>query len=202
MKSNILYFIFSFILLFLSFVLVSKARAEILSTSDVGSADVLGGTTQNVYGQSFLISTTENYKVNYVHTKLKKSSSPTDEVLAEIRTDSSGSPSNTVVATSRKIFGSQLTTSFQDVEFYFPTMPELTTGTTYWLILKRSGSANGTNNYSLYYDSNVYADGVLKYSSTGTGSWATSNIGNVDLAIEIFYQENITAGGGGGFCYC
>jgi len=83
---------------------------------------------------------------------LRKVGSPSDNITIEIQTETSGSPSGTAVTngTSGTLAGTGLTTNrFIRYTLTFATPPSLSSGTNYWVVIKRSGAADGSNYYQV-----------------------------------------------------
>ena len=111
---------------------------------------------------------------------LKKIGMPLDNLTVEIRTDSGGLPSGTVVpnGTSNTVAASSLSSSdFKLITFTFATPPQLTGGTQYHLVLKRSGTLDGFSYYVWGADqsSPSYADGAGSVYNSGTSTWAATS---------------------------
>jgi hypothetical protein len=121
------------------------------------------------WAQSFQASS--SYSLGQVIFKLAKRNSPTDNIYVELCSSVGGTP----LATSDNIDGSTLTTSAAEITFTFPSPAALTSGTTYYLQLRRSGVADSTNEYyvSMNASGNPYANGQA-YTLTGNpASWTS-----------------------------
>lgn len=104
---------------------------------------------------------------------LKKSGTPND-ITVRILTNSESSPTKTVIA-SATLNKSLVTSSYGWVSVPFSTLPTLTGGTTYWIMLDTSDDSN-----KYWYwgkdSNNGNGNGVSKYSvdwNTGTPVWTT-----------------------------
>lgn len=75
-----------------------------------------------------------------------KNNSPTGNVWVTIETDSGGAPSGVAVATSELVDVSLISTSatYPDLVFRFSTPPQLTGGTTYWIVIQGDYSVSST----------------------------------------------------------
>jgi hypothetical protein len=78
-----------------------------------------------------------------------KQGSPTDALQLQIYTDGSTQPGTFLATSETLVAGGSLTTSSQLQTFTFNNGPTLTTDTTYWAILSRTGSQDGTNYYKI-----------------------------------------------------
>lgn len=138
--------------------------------------------------QSFVPDTTGT--LAQIDLYLKKNSNPGD-ITVRILSDSSGSPSKTVVA-SATLNASLVTTSYGWVGVTFPTLPTLTAGTTYWAMLD---TADGSNKYWYWgKDSNQgNGNGVSKVSTNwnaATPVW-TTDVG--DFNFKTWFGTGINS---------
>jgi len=110
---------------------------------------------------------------------------PTDNVVVSVEADSGGIPSGTPLASTNLPASAFADTSWYDGDFCSAPQewPEitvsLTSGSTYWLVVSRSGSASGSNFWIL----ETGVGGGLKYYESG--SWHTTSsisaYGSVDI---------------------
>ncbi len=105
-----------------------------------------------------------------------KIGSPTDNIVAEIRSDSSGVPSSTVLATSDSVASADISGNAY-VHFTFSSPASLSASTKYWLVLKRSGSVDASNYVVVgMHSGNKYAShGVSTYNGS---SWSAEHANN------------------------
>lgn len=97
----------------------------------------------------------------HVAVKVAAIGSPSDSFRIGIYPDSSGSPGT--VLTANETLGSALYTELTWTEFAFSTPVTLTGGTTYWIGIRRTGSASLSDGYLVAIDEDLgYADGVLR----------------------------------------
>ena len=105
---------------------------------------------------------------------IEKNGSPTDDLILTLEEDSSGAPSGNPIDTARLFTGSTLFSTYGWRNFQFQNFPELTAGTTYYLVLKRSGANDAANYYKLRTDTSSpdYDHGGLQLynASWGAGS--------------------------------
>jgi len=124
--------------------------------------------------------------VSEVRLWLKKSGAPTDNLTVEIQTDSGGLPSGTVVTNglSSAVAGSSVGSSYGWVILNFSVPPQLTAGTQYHLVLRRSGSADAANYYLWGADqsSPAYSNGAGSVYPLALSSYAETNV-DTDLAV-------------------
>ena len=130
--------------------------------------------------QSFKPSVTNT--LNKAQFYIKKVGNPGD-LTAILLTDDSGDPSRTDLA-SANIAASLVTTSYGWIEAAFSGAPNLTSGTTYWLMLS-AASINSSNYYVWGSDNNNgYGNGVGKYSD----NWDTGNPSWTDVGGDLNYK--------------
>lgn len=105
--------------------------------------------------------------------------SPADDVIVEIQTDTAGAPSGTVLGTAR-ISSSSLASTF--AAYSFAISASLTAGTTYWIVVSRSGALD-SNDF-------LWQQAAVSY---GSGQPATLNgavwsVGGTDFAFKVTYS--------------
>lgn len=117
------------------------------------------------FAQSFEVSTSS--PINKISIYIKKVGTPGNATV-RIMSDSSGSPSNTTLA-SGTLSASHVTSNYGWIEVVFSSNPVLSIGTTYWLVI------DGATNSSRYYiigGNDAYAGGA-KLGRVGS-SWSTN----------------------------
>lgn len=105
---------------------------------------------------------------------LKKTGSPTGTVTAYLYSWSDSAPYQVLATSAFTLDASLLTTSYQQVRFWFNSRTQLSFGTVYWIVLKYSGTIDGSN----YVNIQRYTAGTagMKSSSGQPETWgATSN---------------------------
>jgi hypothetical protein len=125
----------------------------------------------------------------FVYMPVAKLGAPTDNVTVEIRSDASGVP-GTLLATSDVIGGASISTTISMLKFTFSTSTPLSSGTRYWLVLKRSGAIDGTNRYYAGgpNSSTLASEGRAWYTDS-TSTWAASD-GN-DIPFRIVTAQGV-----------
>ena len=93
----------------------------------------------------------------------------TGPVIIEIRSNSSGSPSTSILAQS-SIPAASITGSYQYLSARFIEAPQVTSGTTYWIVVYIQ--SDGTNNY---YWSSTTSGTSMKVSTNSGYSWDTTS---------------------------
>lgn len=132
---------------------------------DLGNAAVqaLGDSASNEkVAQSFELEVAGTWLVGQVDLHIKKVGAPVDNVTVAIYSDSGGAP-DTLLATSDAIGGADIPDSLSWVGFVFSTYYEITDSTTYWLVIERSGGADGSNYYNVDANEDTgYTRGVFR----------------------------------------
>jgi hypothetical protein len=131
------------------------------------------------FAQSFQTSTTD--VVNKVELYLKKVSTPND-LTVRIVSDNSGVPSTTTLA-SGTLSASLISTTYGWVSVSMSTNPQLTSGTTYWIVV--DGGTSSTKYYYIGANANGYAGGTGKigqYSST----WNNTTPSGLDGFFKLY----------------
>jgi hypothetical protein len=130
--------------------------------------------------QSFTVGSASH--IGSVRLLLQKNGTPTDYVYVDI---TSGTPGGTVLATSALINGSALTTSLVWTSLSFATPLAVSSGTTYYVRVWRSGVGNNTNNYTAGMASTItggnYWDGAT------WNTWTSGMSHDVyDFAVPVY----------------
>ena len=122
----------------------------------------------------------ENLSTDSVALRLRRNGSGTAGSQIQVRTDSGGSPSNTILATGN-ITNSSVSTSYSFVNLTLNITVNLTENTTYWLFLTPNGSATD------FYTWEASNDGLY-----GNGNY--SNNASLDLLFIVYdkYKYNTT----------
>lgn len=134
-------------------------------TSVTGATDQAIGLTAWL-AQSFSAGSTG--ALSKIELNLKKNTSD-DVVVVEIREDNSGTPSETILATSAVPNRDVADSGASYVAFRFPNAPMLTSGTTYWIIVRLQEKYFITQTYQVTRTSS--SSGTLK---TGVAVYATN----------------------------
>lgn len=145
------------------------------------SSNVIFGdasSTQDV-AQSFQVATSS--PLNKVQFYIKKIGNPSNATV-KIVSDSSGSPSTTVIA-SGTLSASTVTASYGWVDVSFTTNPLLTIGTTYWVVIDAGTSSS--KYYILGANSAGYANGLGKIGQQA-GTWNNTTPSGLDYYFGIY----------------
>lgn len=131
------------------------------------------------FAQSFQLSSTD--VVNKVDLYIKKVSTP-GNLIVRIVSNSGGSPSTTTLA-SGDLSASLVSTNYGWVSVPFSTNPELTAGTTYWIVV--DGSSNASKYYIIGANDNGYASGSSKIGVYG-GTWNNNSPSTLDGFFKVY----------------
>ena len=125
-------------------------------------------------------------RTSEVWLRLSKKLEPVDNVVVEIVADSGGNPGSTVLA-SGLIVGTELTGGYNWKRFGLGAV-NLTAGTSYWVVVRRSGAVSGVNYFLVATDdARGYAGGEAKV-------WDGSlwSVRNEDLNFAVLGSEETT----------
>ncbi|MBI5139529.1 hypothetical protein HZA26_02895 [Candidatus Nomurabacteria bacterium] len=131
------------------------------------------------FAQSFQVSVTG--VVNRVDLYLKKVSTP-GNLTVRIVTNSSGNPSTTTLA-SGPLSASLVSTNYGWVNVPFSTNPELTAGTTYWIVI--DGATNASRYYMIGANNNGYGNGTGKIGAYA-GTWNNTSPSGLDGFFQLY----------------
>ncbi len=171
---------------------ISDLLDSFTTTSLLSLYLIQGGTTSNnrrAQGQSF--TTTSSYSTTTVDLYLAKSGSPVDNLTLEIL---SSSMTGTVLGTSATVGGASVSTSNSWIRFTFASPVTLSSGTTYYLRLTRSGANDVSNYYQWNGTGDEYAGGN-RY-QLDLASWVSAS--SDDLEFKVF-ASNYTGAASGKF---
>lgn len=162
-------------------------------TGDPAQTDNYMDATTDYLAQGFKVNATASCQ--YVNVLLKKVGSPGNLTL-RIETDTTGSPSGTLVNASATatITAASVGTSVTWITVKFATAFSLTSGTQYHLVIQPSATADGSNYIQwVGTTSNLYADGVLKI-STNSGTSYAATASTLDAGFIVYSQTKCRMG--------
>jgi hypothetical protein len=148
-------------------------------------------------GQSF--TTTSAFSLAAVRIVISRTLSPADNWSLDIYADSASAPTGASLATSDVIAGADISATAHWHEFVFASPPSLSSGTKYWIVLKRSGAVDASN-YMVWYHSSgsVYGGGGRALDNAGV--WGAESA-TADMTFETvkttksLYQVTQDTGG-------
>jgi hypothetical protein len=140
--------------------------------------------------QAFTLAVSTPFAVAEVYVRLKRVGNPSDSAWAGIQADSAGVPSN-INLEAISVLGSTLSDQTQRwVKFTFSNTTALTFGTTYWLVVGRTGANSNTDYYLVDLDEDAgYSGGGLKLWN-GT-AWVDRAVA-ADMPFQIWAKRQTT----------
>lgn len=138
--------------------------------------------------QSFSLAANYTWTVDKIEINCKKAGSPADNLKVELCSDSAGSPGSVLV--SDTVAAADIGTDSDWIEFDMGNTQSISYGTTYWIVVSRTGS-NDIDDYFI-----VDVDEDLGYSRGSllvyTGSAWTTRYNDADMAFRILGAELTT----------
>jgi hypothetical protein len=131
------------------------------------------------FAQSFQVDVTG--AVNKVDLYIRKVSTP-GNLTVRIVSTSGGNPGTTTLA-SGALSASLVSTTYGWVSVPFSSNPELTAGTTYWIVI--DGSTNSSRYYVIGANNNGYSDGAGKIGQY-SGAWNNTSPSGLDGFFKIY----------------
>ena len=166
---------------------VTVTRGNWIQTFTGGTHEGMGASmTVTAHGvkiaQSFtLTNNVPAWTVDKIVIRCQKIGAPADNVKVELCADSSGAPGTVIESVT--VAASGISTALEWLEFTFTNVNSLTYGTTYWIVISRTGSNEATNHYLIDVDESLpYTGGVLKL---WTGSAWVDRSTNADLVFRV-----------------
>jgi hypothetical protein len=143
--------------------------------------NVIFGNTNGTqdFAQSFQLS--ETGQINKVELYLKKISTP-GNLTVRIVNNSGSNPGTTTLA-SGSLSASLVSTTYGWVNVPLSSNPELTAGTTYWLVI--DGATNSSRYYYIGANDNGYASGIGKVGQQG-GAWSNTSPSGLDGFFRVY----------------
>ena len=159
----------------------SALEADQINYSEIPLHNIAFGRANGTqdFAQSFQVSTTA--AVNKVDLYLKKVSTPSN-LTVRIVTNSGNNPGTTTL-TSGSLSASLVSTAYGWVSVPFSSNPELTAGTTYWIVI--DGSTNSAKYYVAGVNGDEYAAGTSKIGQY-SGAWTDTNPSDLDGFFKIY----------------
>lgn len=142
-----------------------------------------GDSDANTYvAQGFRLGVAVPWSADRILVKMRKEAAPTDSVRVSLYNDSAGVPGTELAFAL--ITGSNLPTDYNWVDIQLNTRVPLSIATQYWIVMKRSGSADATNYYFVDVNQELgYPRGSLKIGNL-TPVW-TDRSPDADMNFEV-----------------
>ena len=144
--------------------------------------------------QSFTLPSPSGWTAHKIALRVMRVGNPSDNLDFRIRADSAGEPGATLA--QAQVAGINVPTTMRWVEVALPIPLPLSTATTYWVQVGRTGSPSLSDYYIVDLDEGLgYSDGVLKVftgSAAYPGSWQTRDP-DADMPFRIVGQADSVA---------
>jgi len=143
--------------------------------------------------QSFVIASATGYDLASIKIRVRKIGAPVDNLVVSLYTNSSGNPGS--LLTSKTLPAASIGATADWVDFGFDPLggggyQELLPATTYWVVVNRSGSVDGSNYYQVDVNESLpYTSGSMKI--WGGSSWG-ARIPDADMAFQVLGGEETT----------
>lgn len=158
-------------------------------TTEYPGATVTLTALGTLVAQSFTMPVDVPFLIAEVYVRVKRVGTPADSLTVAIRTNSSGSPSGTTLD-SVNTLGSTLTEDMDWLKLSFSATVALSYGTTYWLVISRTGSNDPVNYYMVDLSEDLtYTGGAFKL---WNGSAWASRSPDVDMPFQIWSHRETT----------
>ncbi|HVT75327.1 MAG TPA: choice-of-anchor R domain-containing protein, partial [Candidatus Paceibacterota bacterium] len=135
------------------------------------------------FAQSFTVS--QSLSIADLQMYIKKVGNPSNATIRLV-TNSSGSPSSTVLA-SGTLSASLVSTTYSWEDITLTANPILTAGTTYWIVIDANN--NASNYYVIAANNNAYSSGVAKLGKYST-SWNATSPATLDGYFRAYIGTN------------
>jgi hypothetical protein len=173
--------------------LVSSADASYVPVANFGSYISLTPTIVK-RAQSFVAGKTGS--ISRIRLKLAKSGSPTDNIVCSVFTHNSGGnyPDTLIADADNSFSGNALSTTQTVYEFNFGNgTVSLTEGTTYWIVISRSGATDATN-YYLWQGDTVTVYGKCRVYNGSDWTTGTTSAKGMYFIEYQYFDESTFAG--------
>lgn len=177
-------------------IMIYDTNGEISATTgtnrNFGSVDALTRLSQSFSDTDALAA---SIAANDLTIVLRNSGAPTDNVTCEVQIDVAGVPSGTAITngTSVAVTGGSLSTAYRCQKFTWATPPAITSGQSYWLVLRRSTANDAANFYQvLDAGGSTYAGGNAMTYTASTLTWASLGVDlKMQLVLNVSYAGKI-----------
>jgi len=141
-----------------------------------GGGREIGQDDRPIMGQSFQLSSTSGWTATEIWLRMLKQGDPTDNILVTLYSDSGNEP-NAELDAAAALDASTVTTAAKWTKFTLNTGTALSTGTTYWIRVARSGAVHSTVFCRVGHNAALgYPRGEMKLYSTILSTWVTKNM--------------------------
>lgn len=133
-----------------------------VSYEDTGSGLTSLGdaSARSKLAQSFQIVGDTVWEAQFIKLRMKKEETPADNLVVGLHSDSAGKPGSLLASAS--LSGASVNENLNWQTLQLSAKVALAVGTTYWLVVERSGAVDATNYYMIDANEDLgYADGVM-----------------------------------------
>ena len=178
-----------------TFTIEGQDATNQIAISGTWTAEATGATVKISYGEgisydniAMSFETDTTWVCTHVAIKCRQVNSPTDSLRVALYPDSAGVPGT--VMTYNETLGSALYTELTWTEFAFATPVTLTANTTYYIGIRRKGSASLDDGYEIALDEDLgYADGTAQFY---TGSAWVTRTPDADMPFRVIGEIDST----------
>ena len=161
--------------------------------TDSGTGDTpMGDNNIQEVAQQFYVSSSTGWDLKKVDIRIRTEESPTDNVEVELRTGATIAGSS-LVATTGTVAYTDIEDSMNWVTFEFATAQTLSTSTSYWIVVQRTGAQDATNHYII--DGNEEVGYVVGANACDgyyyNGSWSAFDPA-MDLNFRLYGEKETT----------
>jgi hypothetical protein len=131
--------------------------------------------------------------LSFIDVKLIKVGAPTGTVVFTLEANAGGVPSNTPLATSRRLDVSRISTTAQTVRIIFDTPYAVSAATVYHLVMQGTWTVSATNYVGWRMDGSAapYAGGSKALFDSDTSTWTADT--DDDMMVTTYIKENDVA---------
>ncbi len=166
---------------------ITIARGNSIQTSVGGVNERPGAVTVTltVHGQkmaqSFSLGAALSWTVERILVRVQRMGAPADNVVVQLCADNAGAPGTVIEQVS--VAASAISTAMEWSAFVFGNTNTISYGTTYWIVISRSGANDAQNYYMVDVDEALsYPRGALKL---WTGAAWADRATNADLLFRV-----------------
>jgi len=158
-----------------------------------GGGREIGQDDRPIMGQSFQLSSTAGWTATEIWLRILQEGGPTDNLLVALYSDSGNEP-NAELDAAPALDASTVPLAATWTKFILNTGTALSTGTTYWIRVSRSGAVHSTIFCRVAHNANLgYPRGEMKLYSTDLSAWVTKNMeANFKIVGSIATTTQIT----------
>lgn len=166
----------------------NSAGKESYEEIGTGLQSVGDASSRMKLAQSITISSGVTWLANSIKLRMRRNENPTDNLVVSLCADASGAP-GTVLA-SASLAGTDVDEDLNWHELMLGSKVTVVPGATYWIVVERSGAANGTNYYKIDANEDLeYAGGVLRL---WNGSAWVARDPDADMLFQLGGVEETT----------